>query len=798
MNNEPIFITDLTLQGGEEAVKAANLPLSQNKQTTFTAETKDHQLYTLTFLKEGLPDASKVWAFMTSLMKLDFISLLPISGFSHPETSDFTYPAIFQKHTPLPTLLDLIKSGEIKKYSLQQKRSIAISVASCIRFLHTSKVVHNNLYLNNIYITPEGKAYVTSFGIPYAQTKIANARPQIWTPPENLPTEEGDIYDVGLVLRTLFTEEEPSETENPSIPDNCTPLLKKILTGCFEKNRNHRISDDSLITQLFAQEDLYGPNDFANRDEMTPYAAKQININVAISPAKFRFIQLCRFAEAGNKVAQNKVGIQFEKGIDCEKDDAQALRFFQMAAQNESLDAMCNLGRIYYEGLNRFAGRNIETAISYYERAGAIAELHKDDKEMAMKGGDALFRAGEINNGMSAFDDITEVALPYYERSAALGNTEAALKVGRFLFKHINNPTQRAQTGEFLRRAADAGSAPAQNEYARYLEKVQKDEDNALRYYIMAADQGHELALYNAGRILMKKKGDTDQISRGIEYMRLAAEKNNSLAMLKLGELLISGKLVERNAEEGFMLIKNSVELKNVLALNILGECYLFGTGCQQNIPEARRYFEQAANCRVPRGCTNFGHMLIQEGPTKYKEAFAVYRLAAEMNDPIGMVCCGQLLESGFGGQDEPHYSQAAAYYQRAAALGNSFAYSNLGRMYQNGKGVTQDSYRAVKMFKRAIEMGNTNAMYNMGAMYENGAGVQQSQTEADKYYMMAAERGNPQALFKCASQLEATGITEDRVRAAKMRRFAEIKMRIFSIVPDNYTIEEVMGPFVE
>ena len=610
-----------------------------------------------------------------------------------------------------------------------------------------------------------------------------------------MPSEEADIFNIGLIAKTLFTLEEPTDA---SIPDGCTETLRMILTGCLEENKANRTTDDGLISALFTTKDIYGPNDFTKRAEMTLYAAKQININVAISPTKIRFIQLCRFAEAGNAVAQNKVGIQFEKGIDCEKDDAQAIRFFKMAEQQNSIDALCNLGRIYYEGLNRFAQRSIQTAITYYERAGALGELNKDNKDEAKKGSDALFQAAEILNSVSAVDDITDEALIYYERSAALGNTEAALKVGRFLFKHINNPTMRSRTGEFLRRAAEQGSAPAQNEYARFLEKILKDEESALRFYMMAADQGHELALYNAGRILMKKKGDTDQISRGIEYMRLAAEKNNSLAMLKLGELLISGKLVERNAEDGFLLIKNSVELKNVLALNVLGECYLFGTGCPQNIPEARRYFEQAANCRVPRGCTNFGHMLIQEGQGKYKEAFAVYRLAAELNDPIGMICCGQLLESGFGGSEEPHYSQAAAYYQRAAALGNSYAYSNLGRMYQNGKGVTQDSSRAIKMFKRAIEMGNTNAMYNMGAMYENGAGVPQSQIDADKYYSMAAEKGNPQALFKCATKLEATGNTEDRIRAAKMRRFAEIKMRIFALVPDNYTVEEVMGPFVE
>lgn len=793
MSANTVFVTDLTFS--EADIAKANTPINEEKQCVFPAKNSESgEKYFVTFIKDGLPENTKIWAYLTSLMNIDFISLLPIVGFSHPETSNFTYPAIFQKNQGIPTLLDILQKGEVK-FTPEQKRSIAVSTASAIRFLHNSKIVHNNLYLDNVLVTPEGTSFVSGYGIPYSQNTVTTIRPEFWNPPEQAPSNEGDIFDLGLIFKAIFTEKVPTDI---SIPEDAPEALKAILEGCFTEIKGNRITEDSLITALFSENEIFGPKDYANRDKLTPFAAKQININVYAVPSKVRFFQLCKFAESGNAAAMNKVGLQFEKGIDCDRDDAQSLNFFNMAADKGSIEALCNLGRIYFEGNNRFAPQSIPNAISFYDCAGAHGEMNRDNKEMVEKAGNALLRAAEIMNTNAALDDINDSAIQFYERAASLGNTEAALKVGRFLFKHINDMAQRQRTGDFLRRAAEAGSAPAQNEYARYLEKILKDEDDALRFYMLAADQGHELALFNAGRILMKKKGDTDAISRGIEYMRLAAEKNNSLAMLKLGQLLLSGKLVERNAEEGFQLIKSSVELKNALALNDLGECYLYGNGCQQNITEARRYFEQAANCRIPRGCTNYGHMLIQEGPMRYKEAFAVYRLAAEMNDPIGMICCGQLLESGFGGAEEPRYAQASSYYQRAAALGNSYAYSNLGRMYQNGKGVTQDSKLAVKMFRRAIELGNTNAMFNLGAMYENGAGVPQSQADANKYYFMAAEQGNPQALYKCATILEKTEETADRIRAAKMRRFAEIKMRLFSLLPDNISIEEAMGPFTE
>ena len=50
--------------------------------------------------------------------------------------------------------------------------------------------------------------------------------------------------------------------------------------------------------------------------------------------------------------------------------------------------------------------------------------------------------------------------------------------------------------------------------------------------------------------------------------------------------------------------------------------------------------------------------------------------------------------------------------------------------MYANGTGVPQDDAEAVKWFSLAAEQGHVDAQNNLGVMYDNGEGV--SQNEAD------------------------------------------------------------------
>ncbi len=78
----------------------------------------------------------------------------------------------------------------------------------------------------------------------------------------------------------------------------------------------------------------------------------------------------------------------------------------------------------------------------------------------------------------------------------------------------------------------------------------------------------------------------------------------------------------------------------------------------------------------------------------------------------------------------------------QAAAQGGALAQFNLGWMYTEGKGVTQDYAEAVKWYRLSAAQSYAPAQHNLGVMYDNGQGVTQDYTEAMKWYRLSAAQG--------------------------------------------------------
>ena len=94
---------------------------------------------------------------------------------------------------------------------------------------------------------------------------------------------------------------------------------------------------------------------------------------------------------------------------------------------------------------------------------------------------------------------------------------------------------------------------------------------------------------------------------------------------------------------------------------------------------------------------------------------------------------------------------------------GEATAQHNLGYMYSEGLGVTQDYKEAVKWWRKAAEQGNANAQNNLGIRYLNGEGVAQDYKEAVKWYTKAAEQGIAGAQFNLGIMYsEGLGVTQD------------------------------------
>ena len=129
--------------------------------------------------------------------------------------------------------------------------------------------------------------------------------------------------------------------------------------------------------------------------------------------------------------------------------------------------------------------------------------------------------------------------------------------------------------------------------------------------------------------------------------------------------------------------------------------------------------------------------------------------------------------DSGQGVPQDP--TEAARWFQKAAAQGQSRAQFSLGVMYEKGHGVLQDYTEAVNWYRKAAHQGYPDAQSNLGAMYEDGTGIPQDYTMAAELYRRAAIQGLPAAQASLGSlYLRGMGVPQDDAEGVKWTQAAE------------------------
>ncbi|QQF85977.1 sel1 repeat family protein [Histophilus somni] len=124
-----------------------------------------------------------------------------------------------------------------------------------------------------------------------------------------------------------------------------------------------------------------------------------------------------------------------------------------------------------------------------------------------------------------------------------------------------------------------------------------------------------------------------------------------------------------------------------------------------------------------------------------YSDAFPLFKQLAEQGDANAQHNLGVMYENGNGITQNDQ--QAVYWYTKAAEQGEAHAQNNLGLMYTDGgKGITQNYKQAVYWYTQAAEQGDANAQHNLGVMYENGQSVQRNVSKAKQYYRLACDNG--------------------------------------------------------
>ena len=186
---------------------------------------------------------------------------------------------------------------------------------------------------------------------------------------------------------------------------------------------------------------------------------------------------------------------------------------------------------------------------------------------------------------------------------------------------------------------------------------VERDRDEAVRLWRLAAEQGHADAQYNLGELASEY---LDQDAEAVRWYRLAAEQGHADAQASLGswyaEIIDGGRRL-RDAAEAVRLWRLAAEQGHFGAQASLGSLYYFGDGVEEDHAEAVRWYRPAAEQAAEQDNADWWQRLLGR------------RL-------------GEMYEYGrrYYGVDEDH-AEAVRWYRLAAEQGDADAQAGLDRL---------------------------------------------------------------------------------------------------------------------
>jgi TPR repeat protein len=186
----------------------------------------------------------------------------------------------------------------------------------------------------------------------------------------------------------------------------------------------------------------------------------------------------------------------------------------------------------------------------------------------------------------------------------------------------------------------------------------------------------------------------------------------------------------EGKAETAVLFWRLAAETKDIAAMRRLGWFY---TTNQKDLPEARRWFQQAINLGDVAAMASFGDSL--ERFEESTESLHWIRQAADHGDANAMVSLGLRLQ-GVGRIDE-----AETWYRRAASLDNAIAMANLGYLFrQRG-----DAAEAERWNRLGAALGQPGATSNLAELLKERGELDEAlewfRKGADRAMSLVAER---------------------------------------------------------
>ncbi|MGB2739424.1 MAG: PEGA domain-containing protein [Cognaticolwellia sp.] len=337
------------------------------------------------------------------------------------------------------------------------------------------------------------------------------------------------------------------------------------------------------------------------------------------------------------------------------------------------------------------------------------------------------------------------------KEKASGGDLESQFQLGVL---YLKDKTKRHDGIYWLKQSANLGYLKAQHQLANEYfigKNIDTDNDQVIKYYLMAAKQNDLRAQYQLGRIYFDGRIQGKDFEKGVKWLLMAANGGYVEAQFYLANEYFAGNNIVLDDEEALKYFLMAAKQNHLGAKYQLGTIYLYGWGQDKDIEKAIKWLLMAANGGYVSAFSLLGGIYGNENYSAFKQEAAIYwyELGAELRDEASYGRLGTAYLFGEGVNQDT--KNAVLWYIKAlqskGRVVRSDAASWLGTIYENGFGISSDFEKAISFYNEAIEIdGNITAVYNLANMYLQGLGVEVNYRKAVKLMKIAHSKGRKDA----------------------------------------------------
>jgi TPR repeat protein/membrane associated rhomboid family serine protease len=234
--------------------------------------------------------------------------------------------------------------------------------------------------------------------------------------------------------------------------------------------------------------------------------------------------------------------------------------------------------------------------------------------------------------------------------------------------------------------------------------------------------------------------------------LAMACELGDAEGCRLWGMLLDAGQGVPRDVPRAMVAYERGCDGRDAFACLRLANAVHQGRGIARDPKRAAALALESCDLGEPRGCTLRGMQLV--AGNDMSGGIRQFERACSAGESIACTELGELFETGRGVPRDVARA-ANSYYAPACARGMAVACTRAGRLFERQQELL-DPARAVGMYEAGCRLGQGPSCFSAGAMYAEGRGRPRDAAKALAFYEQACARGLKQVCALVAQLRES------------------------------------------